>query len=53
MEMEWEIPVLEDLNMATFAGACDPTGGTVAYGICGTIGSGANNSCAEGSGFTG
>ncbi len=47
--MEWEIPVLNDLNMATFAATCGDgsmPGGAVM--VCGAFGSAASN-CAEGS----
>jgi len=49
--MEWEIPVLKDLNMATFAATCTG-GGMVDFGTCGPAGSDASNvgGCIEGSG---
>ncbi len=47
--MEWEIPVLNDLNMATFATSC-ADGVAVNFGMC-TGGSGARNKCQDGSSF--
>ncbi len=47
--MEWEIPVLKDLNMATLAASCDP-GGMVDSGLCGPAGSEASSQCDTGSG---
>lgn len=53
--MEWEIPVLNDLNMATFAGECVPgtkygtsVGGFV-NNVCKPNGSAAEQQCTTGS----